>query len=67
MFNAIMNVTTTPMPIGDILDGAGQVLTKELSWVGNIVNTITSYPLLFVFLCGTIAMLGINLFGRLRG
>lgn len=64
ILSAVMSVT--PVPVADILDTAGEILTEEISWIGKVVQCVTTQPLLLLFTCMAIGATAIGFFNRLR-
>lgn len=56
---------TTKMAISQLLTEASSVVTSGLTWVGQVVDTITGNPLLLLFVVLALVGLGIGLVGRL--
>lgn len=48
-----------------ILSDATSIVTEALSWVGQVVSTVTGAPLLLLFVILPLVGLGIGLFRRL--
>lgn len=57
-----MESTTT---VATIVGNAGDIVTKGLSWVTQVVGLVTSNPLLLMFVILPLVGLGIGLFRRL--
>lgn len=56
---------TTTTAMSSLLSELGEVVTQELTWVGNVVNTITTNP--YLLLTTGILVLGaaVGIMGRL--
>lgn len=51
--------------IATLVSNAGDIVTAGLGWVGNVVSTVTSNPLILLFVILPLVGLGIGLFRRL--
>ncbi len=51
--------------MADLLSSAGSIVTEALSWVTEVVGTVTGNPLLTLFCILPLVGLGIGLFRRL--
>lgn len=51
--------------VASLVGTAGEIVTKGLAWVGQVVSTVTSSPLLLLFCILPLVGLGIGLFRRL--
>ena len=60
-----MEGETTVMAIADLLSNAGNIVSSGLEWVTQVVNTITSNPLILLFALLGLVGLGIGLVKRL--
>ena len=60
-----MFLTGTAVSVGTLVGNAGDIVTTGLSWVGNVVTTVTSNPLILLFVILPLVGLGIGLFRRL--
>ena len=60
-----MPTTTLAGEVTANLDGLGAVFTQLMTWIGNLVTTIASNPLLLVslvvFVCGAVIGLAVRL------
>lgn len=53
------------MTMGAILSNVGTIFSTSVSWVGTVADTITSTPILLLFVVMPLVGLGIGLFKRL--
>lgn len=60
-----MEGEVTTMAISELLSNAGDIVTSALSWVTQVVSTITSNPLLLLFVILALVGLGVGLVARL--
>lgn len=60
-------ILTTPTPTGmaAILASAGEIVTEALSWVTETAATITSTPLILLFVLVAFVGLGVGLIRRM--
>lgn len=57
--------TTTPTGMAAILSSAGDIVTEALSWVTETATTITSTPLILLFVLVAFVGLGVGLIRRM--
>ena len=60
-----MEGESTVMAIADLLSNASNIVSSGLEWVTQVVNTITSNPLILMFALLGLVGLGIGLVKRL--
>lgn len=56
---------TPATTMADILSAIGSIVTSAISWVGSFVTTITSNPLILLFVIVAFVGLGVGLLSRL--
>lgn len=65
MLTSILEATTTPAPVSQVLSQSGDVVTSMLGWVVDVGNTIVNNGILFLTV-GILVLGGvIGIFGRL--
>lgn len=60
-----MEGEVTKMAISELLTQSSSIVTSALQWVGQVVDTITSNPLLLLFVILALVGLGVGLVARL--
>lgn len=60
-----MEGETTAMAISELMTNATGIVTPALQWVGQVVTTITSNPLLLLFALLGLVGLGVGLVRRI--
>ena len=66
MFGLVLSSPSPgPGDLSSLLSGATSIVTNGLSWVGQVVKTVTSNPILLLFVILPLVGLGIGLFRRL--
>ena len=53
------------MTIATLMSNAGEIVTAGLGWISNVVSTVTSNPLILMFVILPLVGLGVGLFRRL--
>lgn len=56
---------TVAMTLTQIISALTEIFTAAIGWVGTVVTTITSNPLLLIFVLIPLVGLGVGLFRRL--
>lgn len=56
---------TAKMAISELLSSSTEIVTSALTWVGQVVDTITGNPLLLLFVILALVGLGVGLVARL--
>lgn len=56
---------TAKMAISELLTNSTEIVTSALTWVGQVVDTITGNPLLLLFVILALVGLGVGLVARL--
>lgn len=60
-------MTGSAMTLDQIVENVGTLVTGTVSWMGEIVNFITSNPLVMVFVTISLVGLGVGLLSRVLG
>lgn len=58
-------LTTPSGTLATILNAAGEIVTEALSWVSDVASTITSTPLILLFVLVAFVGLGVGLVRRM--
>lgn len=60
-------MTGSAMTLDQIVENVGTLVTGTVTWMGEIVNFITSNPLVMVFVTISLVGLGVGLLSRVLG
>lgn len=59
------STTSTPGTLATILSAASEIVSEALTWVGDVASTITSTPLILLFVLVAFVGLGVGLIRRM--
>ena len=60
-----MDGEATAVTIGSLIGDVGEVFEAGIGWVGDVASTVSSNPILLIFVILPLVGLGIGLFRRL--